>query len=270
MRLLSSRCMAGGGELLHQHSRLNLQHETIRLWYVFDYYEARELGLRSGQKHGLECLAPMPASWSPLACRDLDSIDDLHFGVHKDMMYALATPSVPGAQWTGIVTQIAIQMLESRQVEAVVCVQSDEHDRFTPKPVRYRDFMTFCRAQVQTAWLFDSKNISQCLALQPLMCAWGSKPHQHLVWLQYNCSCPVYADFCIRIWGVRCAACSTLQGGYPQSKGREANTVSQSQHPCYCGGPGCQAASVYWCGLSGMPCKFLLGIDCISSMSSSV
>ena len=52
------------------------------------------------------------------------------------MMYALATPPVPGAQWTGIVTQIAIQMLESGQVEAVVCVQSDEHDRFTPRPVR--------------------------------------------------------------------------------------------------------------------------------------
>lgn len=68
-------------------------------------------------------------------CRDLDSLDDLHFGVHEDMMYALNTPPVPGAQWTGIVTQIAIDMLESGQVEAVVCVQSDETDRFTPKPV---------------------------------------------------------------------------------------------------------------------------------------
>lgn len=62
-------------------------------------------------------------------------MDDLHFGVHQDMMYAMATPPVPGAQWTGIVTQIACQMLESGAVEAVVCVQSDEHDRFTPKPV---------------------------------------------------------------------------------------------------------------------------------------
>ena len=57
--------------------------------------------------------------------------------MHSDMMYALASPPVPGAQWTGIVTQIAVQMLESGQVEAVVCVQSDEHDRFTPKPVRH-------------------------------------------------------------------------------------------------------------------------------------
>lgn len=72
-----------------------------------------------------------------LAHRDLDSLDDLHFGVHEDMMYALNAPPVPGAQWTGIVTQIAIEMLESGRVEAVVCVQSDEKDRFTPKPVTH-------------------------------------------------------------------------------------------------------------------------------------
>jgi hypothetical protein len=51
-------------------------------------------------------------------------------------MYALNTPPLAGAQWTGIVTQIAISMLESGKVEAVVCVQSDEHDRFSPKPAR--------------------------------------------------------------------------------------------------------------------------------------
>jgi hypothetical protein len=32
--------------------------------------------------------------------------------------------------------QIAIEMLESGRVDAVVCVQSDERDRFSPKPVR--------------------------------------------------------------------------------------------------------------------------------------
>ncbi len=32
-------------------------------------------------------------------------------------------------------TSIAIEMLESGRVDAVVCVQSDETDRFTPKPV---------------------------------------------------------------------------------------------------------------------------------------
>ena len=40
-----------------------------------------------------------------------------------------------GAQWTGIVTQIAMDMLESGKVEAVVCVQSQEQDRLAPMPV---------------------------------------------------------------------------------------------------------------------------------------
>lgn len=67
--------------------------------------------------------------------RNVDNDDELHFGVHKDMVYARNTPPVPGAQWTGIVTQVAIEMLQSGEVEAVVCVQSDENDRFAPKPV---------------------------------------------------------------------------------------------------------------------------------------
>eukprot|EP00798_Chlamydomonas_sp_ICE-L_P018026 gene18026-24439_t len=67
--------------------------------------------------------------------RDYDNDDELHFGVHKEMVFAKNTPPIEGAQWTGIVTQIAIEMLEQGKVDAVVCVQSDENDRFTPKPV---------------------------------------------------------------------------------------------------------------------------------------
>ncbi|GMH45828.1 hypothetical protein BSKO_13791 [Bryopsis sp. KO-2023] len=67
--------------------------------------------------------------------RNLSDMDDVHFGVHQEMLYAKNTPPVEGAQWTGIITQIAIEMLESGKVEAVVCVQSDENDRFKPKPV---------------------------------------------------------------------------------------------------------------------------------------
>lgn len=46
------------------------------------------------------------------------------------------SPDCAAVQWTGIVTSIAIEMLESGRVDAVVCVQNDENDRFTPKPVR--------------------------------------------------------------------------------------------------------------------------------------
>lgn len=62
-------------------------------------------------------------------------MDDLHFGVRQEMLYARNVPAIKGAQWTGIVSQIAIEMLESGRVEAVVCVQSDDNDRFKPKPV---------------------------------------------------------------------------------------------------------------------------------------
>lgn len=61
--------------------------------------------------------------------RNLDDADDLRFGVHEDMLYARNAEPVHGAQWTGIVTRIAIQMLESSAVDAVVCVQSGEGDR---------------------------------------------------------------------------------------------------------------------------------------------
>ncbi len=67
--------------------------------------------------------------------RSLECDNELHFGVLKDMHYARNIPPVPGAQWTGIVTQIAIEMLSSGKVDAVVCVQSDDDDRFMPKPV---------------------------------------------------------------------------------------------------------------------------------------
>jgi len=61
--------------------------------------------------------------------RDLDSWDDVHFGVHREMMYARNTAPIEGAQWTGIITAVAVSMLTSGAVDAVVCVQADENDR---------------------------------------------------------------------------------------------------------------------------------------------
>lgn len=92
--------------------------------------------------------------------RKADSLEDTYFGVHQEQLYArklkpvegtqtlpfrgrklghfcilfkmkmlylccliFIPPSVAGAQWTGIVTTIAIEMLKSNMVEAVVCVQ---------------------------------------------------------------------------------------------------------------------------------------------------
>ena len=61
--------------------------------------------------------------------------DELQLGVTLDSFYARARPSVEGAQWTGVVTSIAVAMLETKTVDAVVCVQSDPEDRLAPLPV---------------------------------------------------------------------------------------------------------------------------------------
>lgn len=66
--------------------------------------------------------------------RDKSIENELHFGVIDSILYARTRPSLPGAQWTGIVTSIAIAMLESGRVDAVVCVQSEPLDRFAPRP----------------------------------------------------------------------------------------------------------------------------------------
>ena len=67
--------------------------------------------------------------------RDLESEDDVYFGVHQRMMAARKTEPIEGAQWTGIVSSIAIEMLNRGLVEGVVCVQNTKEDRFQPMPV---------------------------------------------------------------------------------------------------------------------------------------
>ncbi|BAQ64212.1 Coenzyme F420 hydrogenase/dehydrogenase, beta subunit C-terminal domain [Geminocystis sp. NIES-3709] len=67
--------------------------------------------------------------------RDLDNEYDIYFGVHQEMMSAKKKQPIEGAQWTGIVSTIACEMLTQGLVEGVVCVQSDENDRFQPKPI---------------------------------------------------------------------------------------------------------------------------------------
>ncbi|GKV35324.1 hypothetical protein SLEP1_g43613 [Rubroshorea leprosula] len=67
-----------------------------------------------------------------------DSFDETYMGVHENLLYARKTKPVEGAQWTGIVTTIAIEMLKAGMVEAVICVQSDPDDRLTPRPILAR------------------------------------------------------------------------------------------------------------------------------------
>lgn len=96
--------------------------------------------------------------------RDLDNWDECYFGVHQQMMAARKTEPIPGAQWTGIVSSIAIAMLESGRVEGVVCVQHSESDRFTPKPVIARSREEILAARVNKPTLSPNLSVLEQVA----------------------------------------------------------------------------------------------------------
>lgn len=90
--------------------------------------------------------------------RTLDNADDLYFGVHQSMMAARKIQPIPGAQWTGIVSTIAIEMLNRGMVEGVVCVQNTKEDRFQPMPIIARTPEEILAARVNKPTL--SPNLS--------------------------------------------------------------------------------------------------------------
>jgi coenzyme F420-reducing hydrogenase beta subunit len=90
--------------------------------------------------------------------RHLDNPDELYFGVHQDMMAARKQQPIEGAQWTGIVSSIAIEMLNRGLVEGVVCVQNTKEDRFQPMPIIARTPEEILAARVNKPTL--SPNLS--------------------------------------------------------------------------------------------------------------
>jgi 3,8-divinyl protochlorophyllide a 8-vinyl-reductase (ferredoxin) len=96
--------------------------------------------------------------------RDLDREDDLYFGVHQQMMAARKIEPIPGAQWTGIVSTIAIEMLEQGIVEGVVCVQNTPEDRFTPMPIIARTRAEILAAKVNKPTLSPNLSILEQIA----------------------------------------------------------------------------------------------------------
>ncbi|MGF1482371.1 MAG: Coenzyme F420 hydrogenase/dehydrogenase, beta subunit C-terminal domain [Cyanophyceae cyanobacterium] len=90
--------------------------------------------------------------------RNLECSDDLYFGVHQEMLVARKSQPIEGAQWTGIVSAIACQMLETELVEGVVCVQNSPSDRFQPMPIIARTPAEVLAARVNKPTL--SPNLS--------------------------------------------------------------------------------------------------------------
>jgi len=52
-----------------------------------------------------------------------------------EVFYARRNDPVLGAQWTGIVTSIAIEMLKSGKVDGVICVASQPDNAMLPMPI---------------------------------------------------------------------------------------------------------------------------------------
>ena len=91
--------------------------------------------------------------------RNLDNKDDWYFGVSQEMMAARKKQPIEGAQWTGIVSTIACQMLEQGMVEGVVCVQNTPEDRFQPMPVIARTPEEVLAAKVNKPTLSPNLNV---------------------------------------------------------------------------------------------------------------
>ncbi len=91
--------------------------------------------------------------------RNLDNENDLYFGVSQEMMAARKKEPIEGAQWTGIVSTIACEMLERKMVEGVVCVQNTAEDRFQPMPVIARTPAEVLAAKVNKPTLSPNLNV---------------------------------------------------------------------------------------------------------------
>ncbi len=90
--------------------------------------------------------------------RNLEDENELYFGVHQEMIAARKIQPIEGAQWTGIVSTIAIEMLNRGLVEGVVCVQNSKEDRFQPVPIIARTPEEILAAKVNKPTL--SPNLS--------------------------------------------------------------------------------------------------------------
>ncbi|MDJ0760651.1 MAG: Coenzyme F420 hydrogenase/dehydrogenase, beta subunit C-terminal domain [Woeseiaceae bacterium] len=65
--------------------------------------------------------------------------DERFFGVYFELLRARLRSPKKNAQWTGITTRIGERLLETGDVDAVLTVRPDEHDRWRPVPVLVTD-----------------------------------------------------------------------------------------------------------------------------------
>lgn len=70
---------------------------------------------------------------------DPDRGEEAFFGPYTQMLRARLAPPAPGAQWTGITTALAAELLRDGTVDAVLTMAPDPADRWKPLPVIVTD-----------------------------------------------------------------------------------------------------------------------------------
>lgn len=91
--------------------------------------------------------------------------EEARFGVMWEPMKLVKAINMPDAQWTGVVTTIAVCMLESDMVDAVVCIASDDDasattaDWSSPKPILARTKTDILRGRGVKPSLAPSLNV---------------------------------------------------------------------------------------------------------------
>ena len=95
--------------------------------------------------------------------RDLENEEELYFGVHQRMLSARLLAPIEGAQWTGIVSRIAVRALQAGLVDAVLCVQQSDEDRFTPVPILARTAEEVLAARVNKPTLSPNLKVLEQL-----------------------------------------------------------------------------------------------------------
>ncbi|KAL7581024.1 hypothetical protein ACA910_005830 [Epithemia clementina (nom. ined.)] len=74
---------------------------------------------------GIDALEPLVHNGRS---RNLNDQDELRFGVLHQPIQLVRGINQPGSQWTGAVTSIAVSLLETKQVDAVICVANGSND----------------------------------------------------------------------------------------------------------------------------------------------
>ena len=96
--------------------------------------------------------------------------DEARFGVMLSPMFLARGKGIKNAQWTGCVTSIAVSMLESGMVDAVICIASDDESAdgwSNPKPILAQTVEDVLRGRGVKPALAPSLNVLDELRASP-------------------------------------------------------------------------------------------------------